>query len=50
MNIYLLEINKGPDMNSKNSVDYKLKYGIMEDVFTKVGLIKSSKNNMFIKL
>ena len=50
LNIYLLEINKGPDMNSYNSTDYKLKYGIMEDVFIKVGLIKSSKNNMFIKL
>jgi hypothetical protein len=50
LNIFLLEINKGPDMNSKNDVDYKLKYNIMEDVFIKVGLINSNKPNMFIKL
>lgn len=50
LNIFLLEINKGPDMNSKNNIDYKLKYNIMEDVFIKVGLINSNKANMFIKL
>ena len=37
-------------MNSKNNIDYKLKYNIMEDVFIKVGLINSNKANMFIKL
>ena len=50
LNIFLLEINKGPDMNSVNDKDYKLKYNIMEDVFIKVGLLKSDKSNMFIKL
>ena len=45
MNIYLLEINKGPDMNPKNKTDYKLKYTILEDVFIKIGLIKNRIHN-----
>ncbi len=49
-NAYLLEINKGPDMSSKNDKDFLLKYRIYEDLFDKMGIIESKKNNMFINI
>ena len=49
-NAYLLEINKGPDMSSKNDKDFLLKYRIYEDLFDKIGIIESKKNNMFINI
>lgn len=48
LNVYLLELNKGPDMTSKNDKDYVLKYRIYEDLFNKVGIINhNKKENMF---
>ena len=50
LNVYLLELNKGPDMTSKNDKDYILKYRIYEDLLNKVGIIKYNKKNMFEKI
>ena len=38
MKVYLLEINKGPDMLPKNDKDEKLKTKVYEDTFNMVGL------------
>jgi len=50
LNVYLLELNKGPDMTSKNDKDYILKYRIYEDLLNKVGIIRYNKKNMFEKI
>ena len=50
LNVYLLELNKGPDMTSKNDKDYVLKYRIYEDLLNKVGIIRYNKKNMFEKI
>lgn len=38
LNVYLLEINKGPDMLPKNDKDEELKTKVYEDTFNMVGL------------
>ena len=43
LNVYLLELNKGPDMTSKNDKDYVLKYRIYEDLLNKAGIIRYNK-------
>tara|TARA_B000000565_G_scaffold254663_1_gene233474 strand:+ start:782 stop:1894 length:1113 start_codon:yes stop_codon:yes gene_type:complete len=50
LNILLLEINKGPNMQFINSDDYNLKYKLLNDIFETVGILKSSSNNLFIKI
>jgi hypothetical protein len=50
LNVYLLEINKGPNMSHISKKDYKLKYNILEDVFDKVNLIKKTNKNLFISI
>jgi hypothetical protein len=53
LDVYLLELNKGPDMSSKNTKDYILKYRVYEDLFLLVNLIKNkkkNKENMFEKI
>ena len=49
-NVYLLELNKGPDMTCKNDKDCLLKYRVYEDLFDKVKLIESNKKNMYEKI
>lgn len=44
MHPYLLEMNKGPDMSSKNDMDSLLKTGVTRDCFAMVGLTESSSN------
>ena len=44
LNPFLLEFNKGPEMNSINSKDYNLKKKIINDVYEMVGLFKYSRN------
>ncbi len=46
----LMEINKGPDLNPKDSRDGELKTKLMEDVFTTIGVIDGDSNNRFIKV
>lgn len=47
MHPYLLEMNKGPDMSSKNEMDYDMKHGVVRDCFSQVGLGTSSPNRFF---
>jgi len=49
-NVYLLEANKGPNMNSTYEKDYKLKYNVMLDVFDKINIINTNKRNSFIEI
>ena len=47
----LMEINKGPDMGSKDKRDGELKYGVLVDVFKTIKIIPDLDNNSnFIKL
>ncbi len=46
----LMEINKGPDLNPKDSRDGELKTKLMEDVFATIGVIEGDGNNRFIKV
>jgi tubulin polyglutamylase TTLL7 len=46
----LMEINKGPDLNPKDSRDGELKTKLMEDVFATIGIIQGDNNNRFIKV
>tara|TARA_B100001996_G_scaffold379144_1_gene364404 strand:+ start:90 stop:1172 length:1083 start_codon:yes stop_codon:yes gene_type:complete len=51
LNVYLLELNKGPDMSSKTDKDYILKYRIYEDLFNLLGILETTiSKNMFIKI
>ena len=47
---YLLEINKGPQMLYINSKEKQLKQRLIEDIFDKVGIVKSYKLNYFTKI
>ena len=42
---YLLEFNKGPSMKYMNNNDKKMKLKLTEDIFKKVNIIPSSKND-----
>ena len=50
LDVYLLELNKGPDMSSKNEKDYILKNRVYEDLFSLVELIDNTSQNMFEKI
>jgi len=45
----LMEINKGPDMGSKDKRDGALKYGVMTDVFKVIKVVKGDAHD-FIKI
>ena len=50
-NPYILEINKGPDMNAKCEKDYILKKDIYESTFQVVGLLKNRvKPSNYVKV
>ncbi len=40
---YLLEMNKGPDMNPKNKEDVKIKSQVIRDCYTMVGIIPNNR-------
>ncbi len=46
----IMEINKGPDMDSKDKRDGDLKYKCLQDMFQIVDLIPINTNNGFIQL
>lgn len=50
LDVYLLEINKGPQMKYDNKKDYNLKFNLVEDIFNKLGVIKIKKNNLFLEI
>jgi hypothetical protein len=43
----VMEINKGPDLNSKDERDGNIKKGLIRDIFKTIGIIEN-KNNKFI--
>lgn len=45
MEIRLMEINKGPDLGSKDERDSKLKLGLIEDAFVIAGIIPEKPTN-----
>ncbi len=45
LNPFLLEINKGPDMNPKDDIDERMKTKLQLDMFNKIGLINDYDNN-----
>jgi len=47
---FILEFNKGPDMNFTNSSDYNMKYELHRDMFSLVGLLPSGKENRFVSI
>lgn len=49
-NCYLLELNKGPQMNYVNEEDKKMKKKLYEDIFDLVNIKSSKKKNDFIKI
>lgn len=44
---YLLEMNKGPDMIPRDSIDESMKSNVQTDMFRMVGLLPNDKNNSF---
>lgn len=51
LNAQVMEINKGPDMGSKDKRDGEVKYNCMQDVLKIIGVInKDDSNNGFIKI
>ena len=47
LNVKLIEINKGPDLNAKDKRDNEVKDKVVRDVFDITGVIKSNKVNEF---
>ena len=39
-NVYMLEVNKGPDMKHKDEADHELKKRVVFDTFEKMGVVK----------
>ena len=50
LNPYILEINKGPDMQVRCEKDRTLKYAIYEDIYSKLKIIKTNRPNKFMKI
>jgi len=44
---YLLEMNKGPDMSARDTIDEKMKNTVQTDMFKTVGLLENSSDNSF---
>ena len=49
---YLLELNKGPDMNPRDDIDRKMKTKVQIDMFSKIGMFQNNKDetNSFFPL
>ena len=37
-------------MGYVNTVDYNLKFNLLEDIFNKLGLFKNKKKNLFLEI
>ncbi len=46
----LMEVNKGPDVGSKDERDGKLKKGLLKDILKTINVIKNDKDNGFIEI
>lgn len=47
LNVQIMEMNKGPDMNAKDERDRNLKIKVQEDVFDLLGIIRCDTENEF---
>ena len=50
LKVHLMELNKGPDMSSKDERDRSVKIKVQEDIFDILEIIKADKPNEFIKI
>lgn len=50
LNVKMMEVNKGPSLDSKDQRDGELKYNVVKDVFKLVGVIDTNEKNDFIKI
>jgi len=50
LNVKLIEINKGPDLASKDKRDNRVKHSIVTDIFDIVGLVEQKAKNKFIRV
>lgn len=52
LNVNIIEINKGPDLSSKDKKDSDLKHGVVHDILKLIGSINDSdiRNPKFIKI
>ena len=50
LDVLLLEINKGPSLAYINDTDYNLKYNLISDIFSLVGLTKKKSENLFLQI
>jgi hypothetical protein len=50
LSVKIMEINKGPDLNSKDKRDCDLKYNLIKDAFKTVDIIDNDKKNDFIRI
>ena len=50
LNAKIMEINKGPDLDSKDKRDGDIKKGIIKDILKTIGAVENDDNNNFIKI
>ena len=50
LNVKLIEINKGPDLGSKDKRDNMVKQKVVKDIFDLVGLVRHSEKNNFVRV
>ena len=50
LNLKIMEINKGPDLNSKSIRDSQIKDEVVSDLFSTLKLVNINKRNRFIKI
>jgi hypothetical protein len=50
LTVKIMEINKGPDLNSKDKRDCALKYNLIKDAFKTVDILDNDKNNDFTRV
>jgi hypothetical protein len=50
LNVKLMEINKGPDLDAKDKRDSELKHNLVRDTFKTVNLIDNDSKNDFVRI
>lgn len=50
LNAKIMEVNKGPDLGSKDTKDGNIKKGIIKDILKTIDVIENDNNNQFIKI
>jgi hypothetical protein len=50
LNVKLMEINKGPDLDAKDKRDSELKHNLVRDIFKTVNLIEDDTKNDFVRI